>query len=313
MRQFLYTFIFFVICLISLSSANGQKLSDSELQTFLAKATQKTAEYSAVFKNLTAEETKTFEIFNETGKMIKRKNILSDLIIYEPENNKGNLGEFRNIREVDGKKIKDGEGRTIKVFTKLADAKSFAEELKKLNKESSRYDENVTFYGIVLNQALPLISDFFPSFEFEEIGRENIEGSDTIALKFQQTQVNPNINLKIKVPDFPEISNTFYRGIVWLDLKNYKVLRFVSELTLDSTKFTEPFVLIRERYFYQPGKFEIYLPQKIVVENFNPQISKTAKLLLKSGKINLGSRLQTRLIMEYKNFSKFDITVKSAD
>lgn len=89
MKQFLYAFIFFAICSVSFSSANGQKLSDSELQTFLAKATEKTSEYSAVFKNLTAAETKTFEIFNETGNLINREKILSDIIIYEPENNIG--------------------------------------------------------------------------------------------------------------------------------------------------------------------------------------------------------------------------------
>jgi len=54
-------------------SANGQKLSDSELQAFFAKATGKTSEYSTVFKNLTAEETKTFETFDKAGKLKSQK------------------------------------------------------------------------------------------------------------------------------------------------------------------------------------------------------------------------------------------------
>jgi len=296
---------------MSFASASGQKLSDSELQAFLTTATQKTSEYSNVFKNLSAEEIKTFEAFDKDGKMKSWKKVLSDLIIYEPENSKGNLGEFRNVREVDGEKIKNSEKRTVKIFAELANAKSFEEELKKLNKESSRYDENLSIYGLTLTQIVPLASSLISSFKFEEIGRENIEGKEALVIKFQQISVNPNINLKINAPDFFEISNTFYRGTIWLDLKNHRILRLITELTAESAKFIEPFVTLRQEYYYQPGDFGIYLPRKIVSENFTPQADKDVKLLLKTGKAKLRPLLQTRLIMEYKNFSKFDVTVKS--
>ena len=293
------------------ASANGQKLSDSELKTFLTTATEKTSEYSNVFKNLTVEEIKTFETFDKDGKMKSRKKITSDLIIYEAETGEGKLGEFRNVREVDGEKIKNSEKRTVKIFAELANAKSFEEELKKLNKESSRYDENLSIYGFTLTQYVPLTSNIISSFKFEEIGRENIEGKEALRLKFQQTSVNPNINLKINAPDYFEISHTFYRGTIWLDLKNHRILRLITELTAESAKFTEPFVTLRQEYYYQPGDYEIYLPRKIVSENFTPHDDKDVKLQLKTGKAKLRPLLQTRLIMEYKNFSKFDVTVKS--
>jgi hypothetical protein len=311
MKYIPYILIFSAFYLILFASANGQKLSDSELQTFLTTATEKTSEYSNVFKNLTVEEIKTFETFDKDGKMKSRKKILSDLIIYEPETGEGKLGEFRNVREVDGEKIKNSEKRTVKVFAELANAKSFEEELKKLNKESSRYDENLSIYGLTLTQFVPLASSLISAFKFEEIGRENIEGKEALVLKFQQTSANPNINLKINAPDFFEISHTFYRGTIWLDLKNHRILRLITELTAESAKFTEPFVTLRQEYYYQPGDFEIYLPRKIISENFTPQADKDVKLLLKTGKAKLRPQLQTRLIMEYKNFSKFDVTVKS--
>ncbi len=311
MRIFLPTIVFFAIFLTLFTSVNGQKLSETELQTLITKATKKTAEYQIVFKNLTAEETKTFDAFDKTGKLQNRKKITSDLIVYEPEFKSGNLAEFHNVREVDGKKIKDGDRRAVELFAKLADVKSFAEELKKLNQESSRYDENLSFNGITLNQAMPLASNFVPSFVFEEIGRETIAGDETIIIKFQQIAANSEIQIAIKTPDSLKVSNTFYRGTIWLDLKNQRIVRLITELTLESAKFTEPFVAIRQDFLYQPSKFEIYLPQKIVVESFSPQISKSAKLLLKNSTIKPDSRLQTRLIMEYKNFSRFDVTVKS--
>ena len=306
-----YILIFWTLLLTSFASANGQKLSDSELQTFLRTATEKTSEYSNVFKNLTVEEIKTFEIFDKDGKTKSRKKIVSDLIVYEPETGEGKLGEFRNVREVGGRIIKESEKRTVKIFSELANAKSFAEELKKLNKESSRYDENLSLYGVTFSQFVPLASSLISSFRFEEIGRENIEGKEALILKFQQTSINPDINMKIDAPDFFEISNTFYRGTVWLDLNNRRILRLITELTAESAKFIEPFVTLRQEYYYQPGDFEIYLPRKIVSENFTPQADKVVKLQLKTGKAKLLPQLQTRLIMEYKNFSKFNVTVKS--
>jgi hypothetical protein len=41
---------------------------------------------------------------------------LSDLIVYEPETGEGKLGEFRNVREVDGQKIKNSEKTHGKTF-----------------------------------------------------------------------------------------------------------------------------------------------------------------------------------------------------
>jgi hypothetical protein len=311
MKYIPYLLIFPVLCMTLFTSANGQSLSDSELQTFLTAAVEKTSEYSNVFKNLTAEEIKTFETFNNDGKMKSRKTILSDLIVYEPETGGGKLSEFRNVREVDGKKIENSEKRTVKVFAELANTKTFEEELKKLNKESSRYDENLSINGFTLTQYVPLTSNIMPSFKFEETGRENIEGREALVLKFQQTSVNPDINLKIQAPDYFEISNTFYRGTVWLDVKSHRILRLITELTAESAKFIEPFVTLKQEFYYQPSKFEIYLPQKIVTENFTPRVDKDIKLLLKTGKVKLQPQLQTRLIMEYKNFSKFDVTAKS--
>ena len=85
----------------------------------------------------------------------------------------------------------------------------------------------------------------------------------------------------------------------------------ITELTAESAKFIEPFVTLRQEFYYQLSDFEIYLPRKIVSENFTPQTDKDIKLQLTTGKAKLHPQLQTRLIMEYKNFSKFDVTVKS--
>jgi hypothetical protein len=94
-------------------------------------------------------------------------------------------------------------------------------------------------------------------------------------------------------------------------LQNQRILRLITELTLEPAKFTAPFVMIKQEFYYQPGDFEIYLPQKIVSESFNPQEDKEVKRALKTGKARLRPELQTRLTMEYKKFSNFEVKVKS--
>lgn len=243
------------------------------MQAFLAKATEKTSEYSAIFKHLSVEETKTFETFDETERLENQLTVLSDLIIYESETDKSNLGEFRNIREVDGKVIKDSNKRTTKLFAKIADAESFEDELKKLNKEGSRYDIGMNIYGLTSSQPIPLNLDLLSSFKFEEIGREIIEGNVAIAVKFQQITVNSELELNIDTPDILEATNKFCRGIIWLDLKNHQILKLLVEITFDSPKFTEPFVVMKQEYFYRPSDFNIYLPRKIVTENFRVRLN----------------------------------------
>lgn len=311
MRNYSHILIFLTIFFILTVFVRGQELSDSEIRKLLSKATEKTSEYSEVFKNLRVEETKTFENYDEKGNLKSQKKILSDLIIFEPEDKKGNIGEFRNVREVDGKKIKDNDKRTVKVFAELVDEKSFAAELNKLNKESFRFDKDLTLYGFTAFQVIPLALNLISSFKFEEIGRETLEDKEFVIIKFQQIAENPGIIFKVDAPEFLKVSKRFYRGTIWLDLKNYRVLQFVSEFVIDSAKFTEPVVLLKQEYFYQLSNFGIYLPRKIIAENFYLQIGKREKILLKAGKITINSRLQTRLTMEYKNYSKFDVKVKS--
>ena len=106
-----------------------------ELQKFLDEANEKTFAYSQTFKNLFPEESKTIETFDKNNVSEKKRLILSELIIYEPtaEPKNSSLEEFHNVREVDGKPMKNRDRRALKLFEKLSDTDSFEKELDKID------------------------------------------------------------------------------------------------------------------------------------------------------------------------------------
>lgn len=297
------------------TGANSQtvnaEMNEAELQKFVKNAGEKTEEYSEIFKNLSAEETKTIEVSDKNGNLEKRKTILSDLIIFVPETKSSEVKEFHNVREVDGKVIKNKDERAQKLFERLEKTDSIEKELDKIQKESLRFDKEISFYGFTLNQGFPLASNLVSSFKFEESGREIIDGNEVSVIKYQQISDNPAINFKITAPDYLEISKTFWRGTLWIDAKNQRLWRKSDEMTVESPKFVEPIVLLRQEYFYQPSNFNINLPSKIIFEHYHFVADKSAKLLLKNSKIDVKTRLAKRLTLEYKNFRKFDVNVKS--
>ncbi len=208
MKEFLS--LIFLICSAYLTTISGQKMSAGQLQKFLTEASQKTEEYTGVFKNLSATETKIFENFDDNGRLNSRKALVSDFIVYESVTNKGNLAEYRNVRKIDGRPIKNADKRTVKLFEKIADADSFQKELEKLTKESLRYDKNLQFSGFTLFQNIPLAEDLKSSFIFKEIGREIVDGNEVIVVSFQQTAPHVNIKFNISAPKFLQISNSFF-------------------------------------------------------------------------------------------------------
>ena len=309
-----------IFCVFLFTNASAQvsetKLNAAAFQEFLDGANEKITEYANVFKNLSAEETKIIEVFDKSGNLKKKKTILSDLIIYEPdsESKKGNLREYHNVREVDGKAVENSDKRALNLFKNLAAAQSIEKELDKIKKESLRYDTEISVYGLVLTPFVGVVlsPNGRPSFEFTDIGAEKIGEKEMVVLKYQQISSNPMIDLKVKVPEFLEASEPRFRGEVWIDLQTKQIRRFWQEVTIDSPRLTESLVVMRHEAVYHPSEFGIALPGKIIFESYNPRLNKKDFLLLmRNGKVKPEVYLNKRLTMEYKNFRRFDVTVKA--
>lgn len=245
--------------------------------------------------------------------MKKRRVVLSDLIIYETQagTKKGDLREYHNVREVDGKPVKNRDRRAINLFSRLKAADSIEEELERIKKESLRYDREISVYGLALGQAVVLSPQVRNSFKFVESRTEKIGDDIAIVIGFQQISAHPSIDFKIKSPDQLEASNPYFRGELWIDLKTKSVRRYWQEVTIESPRFTAPFAVLRQEAEYHPSVFGIPLPVKIIYEAYNLNLSKNDFVVMRTAKIKPAVYLSKRLLMEYRSFRKFDVTVET--
>jgi hypothetical protein len=109
---------------------NEAALTAGQLEELLDKASALTDKYEQLFRDLTAEEKRVFELYDKkTGKIENRRQTVSDLIVYAPQQDPDRVTEYRNIREIDGKPVKKQLQRVEKLFERVTEADSLGKEL----------------------------------------------------------------------------------------------------------------------------------------------------------------------------------------
>ena len=286
-----------------------------DLTAILQNANLQTQKYDAEFKNLLADETKTFETFDSEGNVKKRTVIESNFIVLQSEKSAGSPAEYRSVTKVNGKTVGDIEKRNADLFEQLAKAKSAREELEKIQKESARYDKNLEISGFTLLQSPVLDDALRPFFEFSMLGRETVGGREVFVVGYRQTKQSPNIlinqknpsdkglnlNLEVDLPDSFKKSEVFLRGKLWIDAETFQIWR--EEREVAATKDSNTVVLQRSEFEYQPSDFGILVPKQIsLVEN---RIKKDA------GKfVELKNQ---RVQFQYSRFRKSNVEVQILD
>lgn len=306
-----------IILIIILFSFTAQfskaQQKEPTLEEILAKTETQTKRYSETFKNLVAEENKIVRRY-EKGKIDKEQIVKSNLIIYDASGGQQTTStEYRNILSIDGKPIKNSEKRVEKIFREANKAKSVEKELEILKKESYRYDKTFRLDGFVFLKAVIIKEQFFPNFEYRLEVMENLDGREVYVVSYQQTKTSENLTYNIKIDqkfadklDLAYENNepfVRYKGKVWIDKNTFQVWREERKFCMPRNDGKDDFEFIKSVFSYQPSKFGILVPKKIVYESFNPK--------LVSLKVSFVKNLE--LILEYSNFWKPESEVKSAD
>ena len=109
----------------------------ADLELTLTRFFETAAQYAQTFRNLTVEETRVIEEFDESGRVRKRREIVADLVVYRPARN-GDAGsaEYRDVRLVDGKAVAQRGKRALDLITRAMTRASLEEELRLINRES---------------------------------------------------------------------------------------------------------------------------------------------------------------------------------
>lgn len=283
----------------------ASSVTPEQLERFLDTAFLRTMEYTASFKDLTAEEKQTVELYDSKGLLIRQRAIVSDFVVYQSRFDKGVAAEYRNVREVDKVQVPGREDRVLKLFRKLASSNSVGQEMELISDEAARYDLNYSIQGYTLKEGLPLQKEVRRVFAFEVAGREQIDGHDTIVIQYRQREQSQQLKVDLHFPSLPKSSESFYRGRLWLDVSTAQIWREERELVLALPQVKEPLVLIRQEFFYSPSQFDILVPRRITLTTLG-----SVKL---DGNRVAASTLGGRMIFEYGPFSRFNVVIPGAN
>jgi hypothetical protein len=276
-------------------------ISRLRLEQLLGQAGARAAEYFALFKDLTAEETKTVEELRETGAVSRRREIVSDFIVYRSQLDGGSVAEYRDVRTVDGAAVEGRERRVLALFERQGRAGSVRDELKRVNREGSRYDLDRTVSGLTIGQALPLQPWARAFFDFTIVGEEVAAGRRSLVVAYEQAAPNPRFGFDLSLPGEIEREPPRYRGRLWLDAETAHVLREVREVT--ARPAAAPAVVVQRTEFdYAPSRFGIPLPRRIVFGTY---------LRFDRADGRIASSLDFRITFAYGPFRQF--TTESDD
>jgi hypothetical protein len=86
----------------------------ANLDRALSRFFETAGQYEQTFRNLTVEETKVIEEFDQSGRVKKRREIVADLHVYRPARGADEIAtEYRDVRLVDGKAVEQRGKRAL--------------------------------------------------------------------------------------------------------------------------------------------------------------------------------------------------------
>ncbi|HEX6184473.1 MAG TPA: hypothetical protein VFZ44_11375 [Pyrinomonadaceae bacterium] len=265
----------------------------------ISRATLRTREYRERFKDLTAEETQRVEEYEDDG-LKRRREVVSDLIIYQSQLDSAAMFEYRNVRMVDGKPVSGRERRVEQLFGRLAKADSRKKELERIRRESKRYDLDYSVYGMTIDQGWPLAENLRPFFRFTVTGSEQIDGHDVIVVRYEQVSQTPDLNIKLtSLPKRLKDAEPLHRGRLWLDRDTARLRREERELTIRHALLPTPLTLMKYEFNYADSRFEILTPTRITISTYN----RGRDLPGGGAEMSLGGRV----VFDYGKFSRFGV------
>ncbi|HEY8562872.1 MAG TPA: hypothetical protein VIL74_21015 [Pyrinomonadaceae bacterium] len=286
------------------------------LDTILNGAAERSENYRETFKNLLADELKTFEQFDKRGESDRKTTVKSSFLVYQSGKNAKATAELRNVLEVDGKPIPDSQKRGEEFLAELDKQSTLESELKKLQGESSKYDKTWEVYGLTLNQAVVLAPNLRPAFDFQYAGTETIAGTEVYVVSYRQKTKSPYItvneggkfkptetavNFNLGIPGDLKKTNLFMRGKLWIDAKTFQIWREERDLVARSE---DPVMLVSTLFEYQPSEFGILVPKTISLTIYNAKKEKGDRF---------NSFKDSNISFEYSKFRQTNVEVKILD
>jgi hypothetical protein len=300
--------VFFLLSKATFAQKSG------ETEKILNEAGKQIQLYREIFRNLLAEEVKSFEEFDKNEKPKEKTVVKSNFLAYLSGKNQVPV-ELRNVFEVNGKMIPDGQERSEKFLAELQKEKTYESELKRIVKESNRYDKNWNIHGLTLNEGLILSDNLRPYFDFQLVKRETIQGYEIYVLSYQQTRKSPfirinsdgktsqgaSLDFEVEIPSALKKYDVFLAGKLWIDAQTYQIRREERNLVIQSPT---PLIILSTIFDYQNSDFGILPPKSITFKLFR---------LRKNSSGTFSASLESMVTFEYSKFRKTETEIRILD
>ncbi|HQU85077.1 MAG TPA: hypothetical protein PKY59_18190 [Pyrinomonadaceae bacterium] len=288
---------FIFLAVLTIFGSFSVSAQTADLQTILTEAQKQTDFYRETFRNLLAEETKTFEEFDKNGISDKRSVVKSNFLVYQSGKDATKTAELRNVIEVDGKTIPNSQKRSDELFAELEKSETYESELKKIVKESLRFDKTWEINGVTLNEGFVLHPNFRSSFDFKLVGSENLPEGSFYVVNYRQNKSNPNIiingkpsktndltlQVQINVPSSLKKEELILSGKLWIDAKTFQILREERNIV---PKSNDLLILHTTNLEYAPSEYGILVPKTIALTFFDAKKQNNNLSMIKDTVVN---------------------------
>ena len=187
----------------SLAIGLTQVPTQGELEDILREADKRRQEYVDTFKNFTAVETRVTELLDKDGRIEKQRTVVSDFLVYQSAFDRDAIGEYRMPREVDGRLVGKPTEDAIKLFQKLAKAKTSAQEFRQLHEQNRKYMLRYTHWGGTL-QPLWILGKDRQNVNFGIVGRQQLDGQEVVVLSYQTKEEARQVEVRGPLAGFKQ-------------------------------------------------------------------------------------------------------------
>ena len=288
------------LVLLAAAVLAAQSQAPAGLDTVLQQAEGQRAAYVATFRNVTATETRVTEVFDDRGRAEKQRTLASNFLVYQSRFDPAVLSEYRIPLTVDGKPIGKPEQDAIKLFGRLARARSTAEELEVLKEQNVSHGLRIVVWGMTLQPFGAVRTDRRSGFEFSLEGTESLDGREVTILDYRE-KTPRRVEPRALLSQFAE-PRMLSRGRAWLDASDHRLRRLVTEGVVSDKTLPEPGVVWRSEFEYTNSAFGILVPRRLVWEAYRKSGTKHGPQSL---------RLAVRLTNTYSDFKRFDVSTVS--
>ena len=275
-------------------SARGASEKD-----FINLASREVQHYIEAFADLTADETRIMQLFDEHGLAAKRRSTQSTLVVYRLRNDPREVVEYREVISIDGHEVKGHAARAAKLWREVAEAHSPQEEVKRITADSERYDIGLAASGFTVFEGLPLRERCAGDFTFREVRKEM--AGERPARVFAYRQVHPcdAVAYQFALPGRFADSPLLHAGELALDAETGQIVReernvYVGNLDKNPTR------VAHIAMDYGESRFGIMVPKIILLESFHPREGVNG--------MSMGLQLYARMVHTYGPFSRFEVS-----